>query len=157
MTHEYRYKAIVIPIIKTKYVVVKDSKFNEMTFVVGGCKRNEHVINCGLRELYEETRGVFGEILPCHLNHFFTFESRNRSKQELATDKRQKVFVTIVYHVFKLDLQNLAYSNFENLQSMYNSRISQNKETDGIFLLTKKELQSARMWRFMKDNVLPKL
>tara|TARA_B100001996_G_scaffold378336_1_gene362352 strand:- start:888 stop:1373 length:486 start_codon:yes stop_codon:yes gene_type:complete len=155
--HEYRYKAVVIPIIKNKFVVVKDAKYNEITFVVGGCKRNEHILRCGLRELYEETRGVFGEVLPCHLKHLFTFESPNRSKQELAADKRQGVIVTMVYNVFILDLQNMAYSNFNNLQNLYNLRNSINYETNGIYLMSKQELYSANMWRFMKDNILYKL
>ena len=38
---EYRHKAIVVPKLNSKYIVVNDTRNNELTFVVGGCKLRE--------------------------------------------------------------------------------------------------------------------
>ena len=57
MREEPRFKAIVIPKIGNKYVVVKDKKYGEYTFVIGGCKLNEPSTACALRELAEEYVG----------------------------------------------------------------------------------------------------
>lgn len=47
---------------KTYFCLGVDSNFGDLTDFGGGMKKNETFINCGLRELEEESKGVFGEI-----------------------------------------------------------------------------------------------
>jgi len=47
---------------KTYFCLGIDSNFGDLTDFGGGMKKNETFINCGLRELEEESKGVFGEI-----------------------------------------------------------------------------------------------
>ena len=156
MRHEYRYKAIVIPKVGEKYLVVKDAKYNEYTFVTGGCKKRETSVECASRELYEETHGaLLQNIAPAMFA--FSFESRNRSKQELQKDKREGVIVTMVYNVYILNTNQ----SFQNIRKHYYSNKQRNNaqnETDGIYVMSKQELQqSPKTWRFMKEYVLPRL
>ena len=151
---EYRYKSVIIPIIKNKYVVVEDSKYNELTFVVGGCKKYETSLKCAIRELNEETRNVFGKyITEYDLKMHHQFESSQRSKQELAADKRQKIIVRMIYTVYIVDLNDVI-NNFNSIRNNYHRTRSINKETSDILLRTKEQLQTGNMWRFMKENVL---
>ena len=173
MRHEYRYKSIVIPVIKDAYVLVKDAKYNELTFIIGGCKLREipntssarfdkdytSYITCALRELKEETRGVFGQVSRDALVPGFKFSSTNRSRAELAKDKRDGIFVTMLYTVYFLPL-DIPKSKFKFVQDAFHRRTPKNPEeaeTSDIVLKTKAELKDAKMWRFMKEHVLHKL
>lgn len=105
---ETRHKAIVVPIIRsdteTKFLTVRDSRHQEWIFVTGGCKKSEveYPLKCGLRELEEETRGVIniktGEFSE------FQFESSFRSIEETRKDRLDGIIVTLVYHVYIINL-----------------------------------------------------
>ena len=153
MKLEYRYKSVVIPILNDKFIVVKDATYDELTFVVGGCKKYESAYKCALRELKEETRGVLGNFNENDLIYQFHFESRNRSKKELEKDTKEGVFVTMIYNVFFIYLpQDI---NINSIRSKYHKNTNiHNNETNDIRLMSKKQLLSANMWRFMKQNVL---
>jgi hypothetical protein len=170
MRHEYRYKSVVIPVIKDAYILVKDAKYNELTFVIGGCKLREIPKNghskfdndytsyttCALRELKEETRGVFGSMSNDALVPGFKFSSTNRSKSEFAKDKRDGVIVTMRYTVYFLHL-DIPKSKFKLIRDFFHQTKTVDGETSDIVLKTKVELKDARMWRFMKEHVLHKL
>lgn len=177
MRHEYRYKSVVIPVIKgtnvDAYVLVKDANYNELTFIVGGCKLRElpntnrvrfdkdyaSYTTCALRELKEETRGVFGNVSRDALVPGFKFSSNDRSKAELAKDRRDGVVVTMRYTVYFLPI-TIPKSAFKVIREAFHKMTPKNPndaETSDIVLKTKEELKNARMWRFMKDHVLRKL
>jgi len=179
--HEYRYKSIVIPYIETtynsktykSYVLVEDAKFNELTFVIGGCKMREIPKNvdstffrdygsyttCALRELKEETRDVFGNVSKYVLEPGFKFSSKDRSKAELAKDRSNGVVVTMRYtvHFLRLDMTKAAFNDVKKRFKSVKPKNPENNETSDIVLMTKSELQKAKMWSFMKERVLPKL
>jgi 8-oxo-dGTP pyrophosphatase MutT (NUDIX family) len=106
--HEIRHKAIVVPIVRhpseTRFLVVRDSRHQEWIFVTGGCKKSEieYPLRCGLRELEEETRGTVniksGEFSE------FQFESSHRSPEETRKDRSEGIIVTLVYHVYIINL-----------------------------------------------------
>ena len=157
LRHQYRYKSIVIPQIGDKFIVVRDAKYGELTFVVGGCKLRESNSDCALRELAEETRNAV-TIGPLSRPNF-SFESRDRSRAELQADKNQGVFVTMVYNVFIVPIS----TSFEHIKRLYNSKnfLNKNKsyhETSGIYLMSLSDLMNSQStWKFMKDQVLPRL
>ena len=47
---------------KTYFCLGVDSSFGDLTDFGGGMKKNENAIECGLRELEEESQGIFGKI-----------------------------------------------------------------------------------------------
>lgn len=165
--HEFRYKSIVIPYIETRYnsktstsyVLVKDATFDEYTFVVGGCKKNEQTTTCALRELKEETRGVFGDISKHALDVGFQFDSKERSAAERKKDAIEGVDVTMRYTVYylRLDMTKTAFQDFRERFTNIRPKKADNNETSDIVLKTKSELQQTKLWRFMKKRVLPKL
>ena len=127
-----RYKSIIIPKYNDKYIIVKDKKYQELTFIGGGCKLNEQPLKCALREFKEETLNSLN--ISNYIQHpTFHFESRERSKSELRKDKAHKIVVTMQYNVYIVDLTTL---NFSNVKRKYNSELMklQNSETDDILL-----------------------
>jgi len=104
MKKEEKHKAIAIPVSfiddKPRFLTVRDRRFKEWIFVTGGCRKREvfNPIRCALRELEEETRGVFN--IKSGMYTTFTFETTERSPDELAADKAADIHVTLVYHVF---------------------------------------------------------
>jgi 8-oxo-dGTP pyrophosphatase MutT (NUDIX family) len=104
MKKEELHKAIAIPVTfideKPKFLTVRDRRHKEWIFVTGGCRKREvsSPIHCALRELEEETRGVLK--LKSGMYTYFTFETQQRTIEELEADRRAGVQVTLVYHVF---------------------------------------------------------
>jgi len=162
---EIRYKAVIIPKIGNKYVVVSDKKTGDFTFMMGGCGKTEHKINCARRELLEESRKSINRNLS-NTDHAFLFSSKVRSGSELRKNKNvNKVQVTTIYNVFiyNMDVNTL----FENIKNNFNSkrRLSNIEkrnpaflETTGIHLMSKSELmESPRVWGFLKRRIVPHL
>ena len=96
---EERHKAIAIPVTyadgKPRFLTIKDRRFNEWIFVTGGCRRREvfNPLQCALRELEEETRGVLK--LKKGTYSSFSFRCKNHPQ-----DEEKGVDVSLVYHVF---------------------------------------------------------
>ena len=173
-----RYKTVVIPVINGEYVVVEDRTYNELTFVVGGCKLKEiggkplpkavfdkdykSFKTCALRELKEETRGALGNIRPEQLKHGFKFSSRDRSTSELKKDEKEGWVVTMRYTAYYLYL-DIPTTKFSTIQRRFKNapvKRKEDMETQRILLVSKDELandKKGKLWRFMKENVLCKL
>ena len=104
MKKEEKHKAIAIPVSfvddNPRFLTVRDRRFKEWIFVTGGCRKREvyNPIRCALRELEEETRGTVN--LKSGLFSSFTFETTERSPEELLADRAAGVNVTLVYHVY---------------------------------------------------------
>ena len=124
--HEVRHKAIIIPVIKsetgTKFLTVRDSRHKEWIFVTGGCKKSEvdNPLKCGLRELEEETRGVInirsGEFSE------FQFESNYRSPEETKKDRFEGIIVTLVYHVYLINVIITAEQQTRMIHDFHSNR-----------------------------------
>ena len=104
MKKEELHKAIAIPVTfmdeKPKFLTVRDSRTKDWIFVTGGCRKREVIspIHCALRELEEETRGVVKLKNGIFTN--YTFETTERSPEDLDADRRAGIHMTLVYHVF---------------------------------------------------------
>jgi len=168
---EKRHKAIIIPIIKSdgenKFLTVKDSRHQEWIFVTGGCKKSEveYPLKCGLRELEEETRGVInikaGEFSE------FQFESDIRSPDETRKDRLEGVIVTLVYHVYIINLNLTQEQQTRVIQEFHvnKARMELNKingvhikkaydENDDISFDTLEEFNKKSRWDLIVNNVI---
>jgi len=168
---ETRHKAIIIPIIKSdgenKFLTVKDSRHQEWIFVTGGCKKSEvdYPLKCGLRELEEETRGVInikaGEFSE------FQFESDIRSPDETRKDRLEGVIVTLVYHVYIINLNLTQEQQTRVIQEFHvnKARMELNKingvhikkaydENDDISFDTLEEFNKKSRWDLIVNNVI---
>jgi 8-oxo-dGTP pyrophosphatase MutT (NUDIX family) len=90
-----RHKAIAIPVCfingEPHFLIVHDKRFREWTFVTGGCRRREifNPLQCALRELEEETRGVINITTGSY--SYFKFSVKDSCD------------VINVYHVYIID------------------------------------------------------
>ena len=168
---EVRHKAIIVPIIRLwpdpRFLTVKDSRHQEWIFVTGGCKKSEIdcPLKCGLRELEEETRGVVnikqGEFSE------FQFESNYRSPEETRKDRLEGIIVTLVYHVYLVNLnvtekeQELVIRDFHENKA----RMDTNKkdgvhikkaydENDDISFDTLEEFNKKPRWNLIVKNII---
>ena len=62
---------------KTYFCLGVDSSFGDLTDFGGGMKKNENVIECGLRELEEESQGIFGKIEEEEVKNDLGFYCKN--------------------------------------------------------------------------------
>ena len=169
---ETRHKAIVIPIIRSetgepKFLTVRDSRHQEWIFVTGGCKKSEveNPLKCGLRELEEETRGAFniknGEFAE------FQFESNFRSLEELKKDRFEGVTVTLMYHVYLIDVKISEEQQTKIIQDFHvnRARMEMNKkdgvrikkaydENDDISFDTLAEFNKKIRWKLITSNII---
>ena len=169
--HEIRHKAIVIPIIKsetgTKFLTVRDTRNQEWIFVTGGCKKSEvdNPLKCGLRELEEETRGVInirtGEFSE------FQFESNYRSPEETKKDRFEGIIVTLVYHVYLINVNITSEQQVRIIQDFHvnRARMEINKkdgvrikkaydENDDISFDTLDDFNKKNRWKLIITNII---
>ena len=168
---EIRHKAIVIPIIKsetgTKFLTVRDTRNQEWIFVTGGCKKSEvdNPLKCGLRELEEETRGVInirtGEFSE------FEFESSYRSPEETKKDRFEGIIVTLVYHVYLINVNITSEQQVRIVQDFHanRARMEINKkegvrikkaydENDDISFDTLEDFNKKNRWKLIITNII---
>jgi hypothetical protein len=169
---EKRHKAIVIPVLQTdtgdpKFLTVRDSRHQEWIFVTGGCKKSEvdNPLKCGLRELEEETRGTFvirnGEFSE------FQFESTYRSPEEIKKDRFEGVIVTLVYHVYLINVRITEEQQANIVQEFHinKARMEMNKkdgirikkaydENDDISFDTLSEFNKKNRWNLIIKNII---
>jgi len=62
---------------KTYFCLGVDSAYGDLTDFGGGVRKSETIVEGGLRELKEESRGVFGEILSEELDNCMAFYTNN--------------------------------------------------------------------------------
>ena len=149
-----RRKAIVIPELNGKYVVVRDKNSGQVTFIGGGCPFGKNIHECALKELYEESRAA--------INRFnFKLTERNnlrfignRSKEGVtnnrpggfAENNRGKgIKVIMTYHVFKgIPKKDIKFNTIKQKFNAANvSKLGKNfQETSNIMVMSKNNLIS---------------
>ena len=164
---EIRHKAIIIPRSGNKFLTVRDSRHQEWIFVTGGCKRSEmnDPLRCGLRELEEETRGVFAIRQGAYTT--FEFESSYRSPEELKNDRAEGLVVSLVYHVYLIDVDLTPERQADIVKTFHinKERMDSNKrnglrikraydENDDISFDTLEEFNRKKRWRLIVTNVI---
>lgn len=171
MKSEERHKCVIIPIIQadkkpSKFLTVRDKRFKEWTFITGGCRKREisDPIKCAMRELDEETRGVFS--IKEDIYKYFNFKTKNRSPEELERDRREDVEVTCIYHcyVFIMEIseeqQRLYVAKFENEKyKMEQKKINKkpikrsHDENDYMAFDTLADFNKKNVWPFIRKHV----
>jgi 8-oxo-dGTP pyrophosphatase MutT (NUDIX family) len=148
-----RRKAIVIPKLHGRYVVVRHRNKNKpkgnVTFIGGGCRYGKNIGECALNELYEESRKA--------INRFnFRLTERNnlrfignRSKEGVTKEtpggfaSTNRTPVVMTYHVFEgTPAKGVRFSNIRKRFHSVNTRGLSPKflETSNIMLISKRNL-----------------
>jgi hypothetical protein len=150
------HKAIAIPVTyingEWKFLVVRDKRYKEWTFVTGGCRKREvfNPIRCAIRELEEETRGIIN--LKRGTYNYFRFRNRVDTLEES------------VYHVYVFfvnisteDMKNIVDKFKEEKHKMDTNQTSFKKnydENDYIEFTTLGEFKLKNVWKMIDDNVI---
>jgi hypothetical protein len=154
MIPETRYKSVVVLRQGKDFIVVRDKKSGDWTFVVGGCKLGENSRNCARRELREETRNT---VRANTLNHLFHFTSNKRSRSEKAKNNSEGKKVTMRYNVYKSNVKK----NVRNIRGNFHKtrpRTNANAETTNINRKSRENLlRRGVMWDFMANHVLRRI
>jgi len=142
-----RHKCIIIPYIlrnnRKHFVLIKDSRYDELSFVCGGKKLDESFIECANRELIEESNGIFDRILTLKDKPFHTFDTTNGKIKD-------NVNFTLRYHVFMKQVKNANYPSLFHQSSM------KNDETNDLVVLTKREILGKKnVWDLVRKRILP--
>jgi len=104
MATRERHKAMAIPVSTINgvkhFLVVRDRRYKEWTFVTGGCRRREilNPLQCAVRELEEETRGTIN--LKKGSYSYFKFVTDTPEQRDIEDG----VTAHNTYHVYIFDL-----------------------------------------------------
>jgi len=151
-----RHKAVMILISfagnEPHFLVVRDRKFQDWTFVTGGCRRREIMtpLLCAIRELKEETKGVVN--LSRGKYNCYNFTTKVDSKN-IILNFRYHAYITEVD--ISLEEQQKQISKYQ--EEMLNPTHPKNRfynETDGLLWVTLEELKIIKLWDVMKQYVL---
>jgi len=156
----YRSKVLVVPYVRNGqnvlFLLVKDRKFDEWTFISGTCKKRnmEHPLACATRELREETKDAIDIDLTTWPYRHVAFNTSyyEPSPQQL----RNHTDISTTYHVYFLDISTYPRSPSQIVQEFTEvKKIGKhyNENVDiGFFLL--KDLHTVKLWRFISHIVL---
>ena len=151
---ETRRKVIVVPKINSKYVLVRNRKSGDLTFIGGGCSLKNNIKNCALRELREESKN---SIKLRNINNYKKrFLNKTRAQHEQNNNNARRLNVTLNYHVF---VPNISNKNFNTIKRNFNAYRGTNKkylETSNILLMSKNNLNNKDKY-FIVNLVSPRL
>ena len=155
-----KHKVMVVPFItdshgRIRFVVVKEGRFNEWSFVCGNCKKNEisNPIKTALRELREETLDTL--VLSFPLKYIFKYSPMVINEKELngtGTD-------TILFHIFIFNIQGIKppgviKNYYTRLKHNYKRNDRNYMETIGIAFMTITDLTQKKMWPFVIHKLI---
>ena len=162
-----RHKSIAIPVTtiegKQYMLIVHDRRYQEWTFVTGGCRRREVInpLRCAVRELEEETRGTIN--LKRGTYSYFQFSTQYKGPGDSEADIEDDV--TSVYHVYIIDLPmtarehtyvirrfNEEKTKMENRQTYFRKNYDENDKVD--FDTLEGITARANLWDMIRTHVI---
>lgn len=166
-----QHKTISIPLCLTSpeplFLTVRDRRFKDWIFVAGGCRKREisNPLRCALRELEEETRGVFN--LKMGEYSYFTFDTRNRTEAEQKSDDTNNIDVVYIYHVYIFFMNLDESERSKSMKRFTEERIKTDQlkqlnlpirrthdENDKMVWDTLDNFKTKKQWKTIKTHVL---
>jgi len=149
-----RRKVIVIPYVHSgEFLVVKDRKFKEWTFITGGCKAYETDAQAARRELLEETRGNLDAPF-IEDSHMVQFRTTYRESKELVQDRSRGERIVTQYTVFFVNINISPEELKTKFRGTKNVRGPFNENADLSFETPESFAQKTHVWRFIRTHVL---
>ena len=156
-----KHKVMVVPFItdthgRVRFLVVKEGRYNEWSFVCGNCKKNEvsNPLKTALRELREESRDTM--VLASPLKYIFKYTSMVIKEEELGGQGGHE---PILFHIFVFNVQGIRPAGvIKNYYSRYKQRYKRNNinynETIGIAFMTITDLTRKKIWQFVMAKLI---
>ena len=156
-----RQKVMVVPFItdahgRVRFVVVKEGRYNEWTFVCGNCKKNEtsNPLKTALRELREESKDTM--VLSTPLRYIFKYTPMIITEKEMTGGKGNQ---PILFHVFIFNVQGIKPTGviknyYTRMKCGYKKNNINYVETIGIAFMTITDLARKKMWPFVITKLI---
>lgn len=179
------YRAGVIPFTKVSgkvyFLLAVDFKTGDLSDFGGGCKKNETLISAAVRELNEESYGIFTNVSEQVLYNSFAIVNHKRNiavffmyiDSEWLTKAKEEYLIAILKNSDKFEtrdikwvsedeFKNLIYSAYVNLNSKYskskfylsNNQNIQNTEKMIVWDKLKKFLNRNISFEILKSKLL---
>ncbi len=147
--YKIKHKVLIIPYIlvknELKFLIVKDKKFNEWTFISGMVEKKESHFNAGRRELFEETKKLIN-IQPSESNCIY-FETKLYENN-----------IKYVYHVQLVDIKKFGYIDSERIiKSFRSTKLTEKKYNENLDIdfKTFSEINKlSNVWAFIRTHIL---
>ncbi len=99
---------------KTYFCLGIDSIYGDLTDFSGGVKKEDFsIISGGLRELYEESQGVFGDFHPSDVEDSISFHTKNMLtmfiKMDINMDEKSKQFENSIKYCETHEVSNILW------------------------------------------------
>jgi hypothetical protein len=149
---EIRKKAIIVPKIHNKYVLVKNRKSGDTTFIGGGCSfYSANRKKCALKELREETRNAIN--LNNLNNKKVSFQNKTRNPKEQRNNNRRGLNVTVNYWVYEPNISNKNFGAIKRKFHSYRGNNAKRLETSNIYLMSENNIKTAPKKYFIVNLV----
>jgi len=132
-----RHKAIAIPVSlvndELQFLIVHDRRYKEWTFVTGGCRRREvfNPLQCALRELEEESRGVINLKRGTYSHFKFITDTPEPRDIEDGVDVLNTYHVYVIHlHMTDADHQSIISKFTSEMDKMDRSLVPFRKNYD---------------------------
>ena len=128
------------------YLVVRDRVHSEMTFISGGVKSNETLVQSALREIFEETRMAMAMDVTdlISITYFDVFNVEDQSIYRVFFFNmgiKTRAWVDDIVKQYSLAIKNKRF-----LAAVFN-------ETDKISFANMKDIRDMHLWGFIKDLI----
>jgi len=155
-----KHKVMVIPFMtdshgRVRFVVIKEARFDEWSFVCGNCRKNEisNPLKTALRELREETLDTL--VLSAPLKYIFKYSSMVINEKELDGKGTEQ----ILFHIFVFNIQGIKppgviKNYYTRMKRNYKRSIRDYRETIGIAFMTITDLSRKKMWPFIINKLI---
>ena len=160
-----RHKAIAIPMSEIDgqkhFLIVRDRRYREWTFVTGGCRRREvfNPLRCAVRELEEETRGLVN--LKKGTYSYFKFMTDTPEPRDIEDGvKALNHYHVYVFHLPMTSLEHIQIikrfteekKKMEGAEVPFRKNYDENDECR--FETVDSITQCPNLWPMIRQNVL---
>lgn len=150
-----RRKVLVVPYVflpsnKIKLVMFKDTQTGEWTLMSGGCKQKESFLECGHRELSEESNNAveFSKIYDT-----FAFTTSYRPPRFQLEDETKGLKILSKYTVYLFEISCAQFNMY--CKNYYKTK---NKETTDMKLCDiDKIAKDPSVWEFIRKTCIPRI
>ena len=137
------------------FMVVKEGRYNEWSFVCGNCRKSEtsNPLRTALRELREETMDTM--ILSSPLKYIFKYSPMVIDEKEIGGKENNP----ILFHIFVFNVQGMKPAGiiknyYTRLKTGYKKYDRNYRETEGIAFMTITDLTRKKMWPFVISKLI---
>lgn len=154
-----KHKVLVVPFMtdtngRVRFVVVKERRFNEWSFVCGNCKKNEisNPVKAALRELREETLDTL--VISSPFKYMFKYSPTVVKRTDIGEEGEDVLFHVFLFNIQGIKPPGVIKNYYTRRKQNYKSSNRDYTETMGIAFMTITDLSRKKMWPFLVSRFI---